>query len=655
MNKAVLFLAIVFHCWFSTTAQDIPFSEKFFPGRGSEVRAALSKITAGDEYFLYGKQTEYKFAIPFYESAQKFNPSNASLNYKLGACYLMVHKKELALQHLNKAIDLNPELEQHAYYYQALALQKLTKWDEAILVYTKYGELIKGSIPIEDVTRKIEECKNGKVLSAKPIKVRIENLGATINTQSAEYTPLITADESKLYFTSRRLGGTGNQTDGEDLDYFEDIYVSDQVNGQWTISRNLGPPVNTVSHDAGAGLSPDGKTLFVFMGKKNGGDILVSRFETGSWTTPGEMGKNISTRYHESTACISGDGKTFYFSSDRPGGYGGRDIYKSVWDSTKKQWGTAINLGSLVNTQYDEEGAYLHSSGSTLYFSSKGHNSIGGYDIFYSVLYQGNWQKPTNAGYPLNTPDDDVYFVISGDGNHGYYSSVRNETFGETDIYKITFLSEADKPVARMLALSGVVTDATTRKPVAATLELTDMDSQASLGKYMSDKNTGTYSIILPAGKRYGLFAFAGNYLFESALFEVADTVTYRDSLFNIVLKPLESGNSIVLNNVFFDTDKSTLKEASFNTLNKLAKLMQDYDALTAEIGGHTDSDGKDDYNMKLSESRARSVAEYLVAAGIEKSRVTFKGYGESKPLFPNTTAENMAKNRRIEFRVNSR
>jgi len=639
----------------SLHAQDLPFSERFFPNSPDSLKNAQIELQNGDDYFYSGNTAIYKFAIQHYESANKFNHYNASLNYKLGVCYLMAHQKDLALTHLQKAIELNPEVESEAYYYLGLTYQMMLRWDEAITQYFHYGELVKGTEPVGNVNRRIEECRNGKEILMKPVRVKIENLGATINSKGPEYTPLITADESALFFTSRRPGSTGDETDIDDLEYYEDIYTSEKINGQWTVAKNLGPTVNTPLHDAGAGLSTDGQILFVFKGGRNNGDILISNKNKGDWSIPVDPGKYINTKYHESSACLSPDKSTLYFSSDRPGGYGGRDLYNSQWDSTKKIWGPAVNMGKVVNSEYDEEGVYMHPIGNTLYFSSKGHTSMGGYDVFYSTLLNGNWQKPLNVGYPVNTPDDDVYFVISANSDHAYYATVKDDTFGETDLYRITYLAEADKPISRMMVLKGMITDATTDLPMAATIEIVDLNKQEHIGNYSSDSKTGKYLISLPAGKKYGAFVYSKGYLFESTYFDVADSITYVENIYDVALKPMETGSDVVLTNIFFDSGSPEIKKESEPVLKDLAKIMTDNPTLTIEISGHTDNEGDDKLNLKLSENRAKNVVEFMIAQGISKERLSYKGYGETKPLFPNNTPENRMKNRRIEFKVNSK
>ncbi len=636
-------------------AQDLPFTEQFFSGNADSLKKALIDIQSGDDYFLSGNTSIFKHAIPFYENASKFNSSNASLNYKLGVSYLMAHKKNMALTHLLKAVELNPEVELDVYYYLGLTYQVLLRWDEAITQYFHYGELVKGKEPIDDVNRRIEECRNGKELVKNPVNVKIENLGANINTLYAEYSPLITADESELYFTSRRPNFSSFEKDLEDLEFYEDIFVSEKIKDRWTDAKKLGSIVNTPLHDAGAGLSLDGQILFVFKGGRNSGDILMSYKNKSEWTAPIDPGKNINTKFHESSACLSPDGNTIYFSSDRPEGYGGRDLYKSNWDAIKKNWEPAINIGKTINTGFDEEGVYMHPSGNTLYFSSKGHNSMGGYDVFYSTLVNGSWQAPVNIGYPVSTPDDDVYFVVSANNEHAYYASVNDDSFGETDLYKITFLSESDKPISRMTVLKGVITDANTGLPLEATIELMDLNKQERIGNFNSDSRTGKYIISLPSGKKYGAFVYLKGYLFESTSFDIADTVTFKETIYDVKLKPIEAGNDMVLNNIFFDSGKDEIKNESEASLMSLVKVMKSYPDMKVEISGHTDNEGEDSFNLNLSENRAKNVAGFIISNGINESRLKYSGYGETKPRFPNDTPENRMKNRRIEFKITSK
>jgi outer membrane protein OmpA-like peptidoglycan-associated protein len=655
-GKVIRFL-IVFFCILtsSVNAQDIPFSESFFPDKPNELKNAILEISKGDDYFTSGNTRVYKHAITFYENASRFNGSNADLNFKLGACYIMARKKQLALEHLKKAIQLNPEVNPEVHFYLGYTNQLLLLWNEAISEYSLYAELIKNQEPVDNIQRRIEECRNGIELVKKPVQVKIENLGLAVNSKNAEYSPLINADESSLFFTSRRSVNGIESTDPEDLDYYEDIFTSDKVNNKWSPARNLGPLVNTPTHDASAGLSLDGHILFVFKGDRNNGDILMSYLDKGEWTKPVDPGKNINTKFHESSACLSPDGNILYLSSDKPGGYGGRDIYISKWNPLQKLWGAPINAGKTINTPYDEEGIYMHPSGTTIYFSSKGHNSMGGYDVFYSTITNGIFNSPVNIGYPVNTPDDDVYFAVSADGNRAYYASVIDEGYGEKDLYQVTFLSNTDKPLSSMSVLKGYILDEKTHQPLTAHIELIDLNKQEKIGTYTSDSKTGKYIVSLPSGRKYGAFVYVDGYLFESNNFDIPDSASYKEIVMDMNMKSIDEGNNIILNNIFFDLDNAQVQNQSTATLLSMVRLMKEYTTLKVEISGHTDSDGSDDYNMKLSENRSKNVVEFLVSNGIEASRLTYKGYGESKPLYPNDSNESKAKNRRIEFRITSK
>ncbi len=447
--------------------------------------------------------------------------------------------------------------------------------------------------------------------------------------------------------------------DQRDQLFFEDIYLSTKLNGKWIPAKNLGQVVNTLSHDAAAGLSPDGHTLIVFKGDKNSGDILISKLVKGYFTKPVDAGKNINTKYHESAACLSPDGNTLYFVSDKPGGFGGRDIYKSRWNDVSKVWLPAENLGDTINTPYDEEGVFMHPDGRTLYFASQGHNTMGGYDIFYSSYESnGKWSSPVNIGYPVNTPDDDVFFVVSASGTHGYYASIRKEGLGEKDLYMITFKEEEKTastpaiPKSRMAILKGVVRNANTKEPLAANIELIDLEKGEHIGNFDTDSKTGQYLVSLPAGRNYGAVAYSEGFLFESDHFNVSDTAAYSEIIMDIDMKPLEEGNNIILTNIFFDTDRFDLKAQSKDILDRVVKLMKDFSTLKVEISGHTDNVGKDEYNQRLSEDRAQSVVEYLIQQKISEKRLTYVGYGETRPFATNDTEEGRAKNRRIEFKI---
>lgn len=648
--KTFFLLFILISNLLPANAQDVPFNLDNFPGKNVELQNALLNIEKGDAVY-YQQPPLYQLAILDYIKAQLFNGESAELNYKLGVCYLNSNDKYKAFEYIKKAWSLNPTVDPMIHYYLGRCHQLNLEWDNAIDEYNQFLVGMQSEEKRKAAYKRIEECTNGKELMKKPLHVKIENLGTIINTPFPEYTPLISADESVLFFTSRREDTFGGEVDPDQQQYFEDIYKSSKVGGKWVKAKNLGPPVNTKSHDAGAGLSLDGHTMFVFKGDKNSGDILVSKLVNGVWIKPEDAGRNINTKFHESSACLSPDGNTLYFVSDKPGGHGGRDIYKSRWDDHNKIWLKAENLGDSINTSYDEEGVFMHPDGRTLYFSSQAHTCMGGYDIFYSSYINNAWSAPVNIGYPVNTADDDVFFEVSADNKHGYYASVRKEGYGEKDIYLVTFLKD-EKPLSKMSILKGVIRNAVTREPLAANIELIDLEKSEHIGNFTTDSKTGQYLISLPAGRNYGAVAYSEGFLFESDHFNIADTSSYSEINMDIEMKPMTEGNNIVLTNIFFDSDKFDLKNESKDILDRVIKLMRDFPAWKVEISGHTDNIGSVEYNQRLSESRAKSVVDYLITEGISKDRLTYVGYGESRPFTSNETNDGKQKNRRIEFKI---
>jgi len=681
MKKVLLLLTILFAVQF-TYAQNVDFDKKNFKDNVKGFKQAMDSIKEGDKYYEMPIEWHYH-SIPFYLYANTFNPNNAMLNYKIGACYLTPFSpfKIMAIPYLEKAYSLNPNIAPDIHYLLGRAYHINMEWDKAIKEYNNYGmtlDVKKNAPEIADTKKKIQECKNGKELVKHPTNVFIDNVGPSINTQYREYGPIISADESELIFTSRRPNTTGGKLADDGL-YFEDLYISLFRNGKWLPATNMGAPINTAEHDATAGLSPDGQILYIYK-DENGGDIYQSFLEGDEWSAPKEMGGKINSKSHESSVSLAPDNKTLYLVSDRPGGFGDRDIYKVVLND-KAKWGEPQNLGPVINTQYAEEGVDMQADGKTLFFSSQGHNSMGGFDVFKSSRdTAGKWSEPENLGYPVNTPGDDVFFSISASGKHGYYASVRKEGYGETDIYMITFLGE-EKPVAlsnednllagstgvvtdammtsavavnktKMTLLKGVITDSTTHLPLEASIELVDNKKNLVIADFKSNSKTGKYLVSLPAGTNYGIAVKADNYLFYSANFDIPDTAVYQVVEKDVALQSLNVGSRIVLRNIFFDFDKATLRSESTAELDRLINLLTTYAKLKIEISGYTDNKGSQAYNQKLSEARSKSVVDYLIKHGIAADRLTYKGYGMDNPIATNETDEGRQQNRRTEFKI---
>ncbi len=685
MKKLLIILALAFAAQ-ATAQTDTPFEKEFFPADKEGLKIAKDNIKAGDKIFSQGNNAYFNLALPFYKSAQDFNPNNAEVNYKLGVCYLYSPYKRKSISYLQKSVGFNPNYDTYNInYLLGRAYHLNEEWDKALKAYRQQLEVLRlqnGQEEEYKVIRKyLAEVENGKLLSQNPERAWIDNLGPAINTAAPEYAPLISTDESLLIITARRENTTGGQRDEMDNLPNEDLYFSRNVGGEWAPLANMGEGVNSTAHDASSGLSPDGKTLFVFKGTlKGGGDIYVSNLNQGLWSKPKTLGKNINTAAHESAASLSYDGTLLYFISERDGGMGGRDIYVSQWDGKKEEWGVAQNLGGIVNSQYDEDGVYIHPDGKTIYFSSKGHNSMGGNDIFYSEMKEGKWASPVNIGYPINTPDDDVFFVVAADGRTAYYSSIRDEGYGEKDVYRITFLGPEKQPVlnveeqlfagrpernievaiqpevkirtSKMTLLKGIVLDDATGEPVEAKIDLIDNRTSGVLATFTTEKSTGAYLVSLPAGRNYGINVNADKYLFNSMNFDIPDTAFYREFYAVIRLKRIKIGESIVLRNIFFDYKAYTIRGESEAELARLGALIIENPQIKVEISGHTDNVGGDKYNQDLSENRAKAVVEYLVGKGVPADRLSYKGYGKSQPIATNDTPEGRQENRRTEFKI---
>lgn len=639
---------------FSFSQVDVKFSPANFPGRTGEVKIAKKQIKNAD--ILVFNEKQYEEGMKLYNKAYELNPDNSFLNFKIGYCYYNTTHKYDCLYYFVKAYELNPKVDKKIAYYLGRGYHLNYNFNEAIKFYNEYSASLKLDEEIDEVNKYITECRNGKDLLKDTTKVEIVNLGNNVNTEYREYGPMVTADGSKLYFTSRRKNTTGGIIAADGM-YFEDIYEATKTENGWTKARSVGTPLNTKMHDAVVGLSPDGQRLFIYM-DQNGGDIYVSELKGSKWLKPVSISSNINTKNHESAACISYDNKTLYFISDNPAiSMGGRDIFYSTMDKYGN-WSPPTNIGNKVNTPYDEVDIFLHPDGRTMYFSSKGHNTMGGFDIFRTTKSaDGQWSTPVNIGYPINTTLDDAFFVTTASGKTAYYASVRPEGYGLHDLYELRF--PADEVVAeedRVLVtlVKGTVKDAVTTYPLEANIEIIDNIANEVVATFVTNSQSGAYIINLPSGKNYGINVSKDGYLFHSENFNIADTAEYNEVIIDIDLQRIEVGTTIVLKNIFFDYDKATLRPESFAELDRVVGILNKQSKLKIEISGHTDNKGSFEYNKQLSKARAKTVVDYLISKGISADRLTFEGYAFEKPIATNDTDEGRQLNRRVEFKVTS-
>ena len=473
---------------------------------------------------------QYYDALRTYKKLYKKAPGNAQLNYRIGLCFVELKQMDTAIFHLEKALSIDTTINSKVYYALGRAYQYNGDLDKAIDNYYKYKSTLS---PKQNerhfVNVYLRQCLTAKEMMANPVNVKIRNLGKAINSKYVDAAPSITADGKTLIFTSRRKENIGGKIDPATEDYYDDVWVShwNDETKTWGKAENIGKPINTEFYDGNLSISPDGNMIFVYRNQLNvtkSGDIYVSKKKSdGTWGRPRNIDdKYINTSYFESSACITADGKTLYFVSERQrGGLGQGDIYKA--EKEGRHWGKPVNLGPVINTPDDEIGVYIHPDGKTLFFSSNGHNTMGMHDIFVSHMDEnGNWSKPVNLGYPINTTKDEIHFVLTTDRKTAYISSTREGGFGKNDIYAVDmsryFKSNENlsKDLAQKISgpplciLKGAIIDSKTSQPIKTSIIVKNLSTNKTKIVYANEK--GEYFVTLPAGYKYSLTAKSKGY-----------------------------------------------------------------------------------------------------------------------------------------------
>ena len=431
----------------------------------------------------------------------------------------------------------------------------------------------------------------------------------------------------------------------------EDFYVSfRRSDGTWTRAVSVGPPLNTRGNEGAQTIGPGGQYMYFTACDRPDGlgrcDIYYSTFNGRSWSAPVNIGGPVNTQYWESQPSISADGKTLFFVSNRPGGFGGLDIWISKMGDDGN-WQDPVNAGDAINSAGDEVTPFIHFDGKTLYFSSNGRPNLGGFDIYVTRLgSDGKWSEPLNVGYPINTHNDEMGLAIESNGYRAYYSSTT--TAGrQKDLFYFD-LHEEVRP-ERVSYLRGRVFDFDTRRRLKAGYELINLTTGKLVDRAFTTDD-GQFLVCLPSGFTYGLNVSAEGYLFYSENFPFEDDYTeFRPLVKDIYLSLIRPGEKLVLYNVLFNINSSVLLQNSLPELETLLKLLTENKGLRVEIGGHTDDTGSDELNQRLSEERALSVVRFLAGRGIDPKRLSHKGYGKSMPVKDNTTAEGRRLNRRTE------
>lgn len=630
----------------------------------------------------------FRDAREFYLEAYKYNPDNPELNYMIGKCYLFTDNKFESIKYIKKAFDLKPEVNADIRLLLGMAYHQINEFDNAL---EEYNLFLKGlptkqqSVYTDKVNTLIRQCKHGRELVLDPQRVVINNLGEGVNSVFDEYSVAMDSEESEMYYTSRRQLTVKSKRSILDDKFFEDIYYSKNKDGKWQTSDRVSHKITgkkNNTHMAVVGISPDKSKLYIYKGRENSGDLFVAEFkpEKEKWGKPKPI-KKFNSKHRETSVCISSDeSKLFFISSNEKDSYGGTDIYFSE-KTAKGKWGKPKNIGNTINTFNNEVGVSLSSNDSVLFFSSMGHNSMGGYDVFRSELQDVNlWSKPENLGYPINTPNDDVFYFEAEDGKEAYYSSNRESGIGGLDIYKLIYLGSEKQmelgtfavPLAGLtpgsiyfeesklldidtrITMRGFITDSENKEPVIGKLELIDQDTDEIVAIAISD-STGNYSVRVDEAKNYGIDINAKGYLMYLDIIDLSNESYEEVVIRNFELDRVEVGAKMILKNIYFEVGKADLKPESYGTLNSVVKLMENNPSLVLEISGHTDNVGSKKYNENLSRARAKSCVDYLTGQGIAENRLQYKGYGFQFSIFPNDSDENKAKNRRVEFKIISK
>ena len=615
-------------------------------------------VQKGDRFY---QRKDYGNALRNYKEALALDPDDPQTNYKAGISALHEDNFSQAVICLERAYLADPEIDPDISYHIGMAYQKNHQFEKAREHFLAIKEKNKRLAHI--ATQKINECILGDSLMKIPVNGSVEILPAPVNSSFSEFAPLITGDGNTLVFTSDKSPDVYEVKSGTNS---EDVYISKKVSGAWSAPEKIGSAINVKLNEAATFMSADGKTLLLYY-EDGGGDIYTSVFVDGGWSKPEPLNKFINhPQYRESSACISPDGKRLYFSSNRPGGRGGFDIYVCILGDNG-QWGRPSNLGSTINTRGDEEWPSLHADGMTFFFASTGHATLGDYDIFKTVLQQGKWSRPQNLGYPINTSAYEAHFMVNESGTTGYFSSLRTEKTASSDIYQVIFntstpqtnsvtaTTEDVSPPGENKAvtvLKGKVIDVDDTAPLQANIRLANNADKKIVASTTSDIN-GNFELAIPKGGNYGLTTERSGYLFNSMNFNLPEFNKYQEIDTHILMVKGAIGSKVILKNIFFDVNKSELKPESLSELENIRDLLARHPHWNIQINGHTDNVGPAEVNRALSLKRAQSVVAYLIQQGISPARLRAKGFGSEKPLVSNDDEkEGRQINRRTEIEI---
>ncbi|HLF33511.1 MAG TPA: OmpA family protein [Cyclobacteriaceae bacterium] len=622
---------------------------------------------------IYKNSSAYIQARDAYLKVLDYDPENLRANFMAGLLFLNHVNKEQATQYFLKVHSLDPEYSFKLLYLIGRSYQYAMDFDNAIKYFDLYRIKLRSNpeysgedlVSLPEVLMRVRESERAKELVSHPLNYNITNAGSAINSEWPDYGPSTDAEGTMMIFTTRRAEDNTNEKLAEDKFPYEDIFISYKRIEKWTLAQNIGPGINRLYNESGLTLSKDGKQLYIYF-DEYAGDIYVSnRANDGSWQNPEPLEGSVNTRDKETSVTISPDGSVIFFVSDRPGTLGGLDIFYSI-RSRRGIWQDVKNIGPVINTASDEDFPFIDYDGKTLYFSSKGHNGMGGFDIYKTVYDSASetWVNPLNIGYPINTPDNDIAFISTRDGRTGYFSSVREGGSGYEDIYMFIIpevIRRMEDPVKTIISEPALIpvrvyisVKEENGDPIDAVVRIRN-DSE-NYARMISRINTGIYmtTSVLRVSSEYTVSAEKDGYMFANEKLMIpASSASEQNVDMALMLKKIQAGSSMVLRNIYFDFDKATLRPESFFEINKLYQMLTENSRLIAEIAGFTDNTGSLVYNYRLSYNRAKTVVDYLVKKGLDPAKIKAAGYGEGKPIASNDNEKDGRElNRRVEFKI---
>lgn len=584
----------------------------------------------------------FKGAIDILTKIIEKDPSYSAPYLRLATTYSVLQMKDSTLAYFERYTEVTPFSKVNPSLWVSIANMYFQKgnYQEANEALQKTNNQNRQASRTRHLSENIEFSL--KALE-NPKVIEITRLPDEINKFSLQYFPALTVDNQQIIYTAQ----------GPERD--ENLVISYKEDGKWKPAQPLSPSINSSFNEGACTISADGRTLIFTScnGRQSMGscDLYITRREGDIWSIPKNLGPKVNSIDWDSQPALSADGKTLYFASTRPGGIGARDIWVTYY--VDSDWTIPHNMGSNINTSEDDITPFIHVNGQSLFFSSKGRQGMGGYDIFLCTKEEDGWSRPVNLGYPINSFIDEVGIFITADGQTAYFSKekVQNGRVAKSELMK--FNIKNDTLVRNTSSyVTGRVLNEETNQPIQANFHMEDLNNRGIIYEVSSDSVTGRYFLVLTQGNEYGVFVSKENFLFEDLSFFAASNSALEPDTIDIFLKPIKDGVSMILENVYFGFNEYVLDERSETELNQIYKYLNDNPNLTVLIEGHTDNIGTEDYNQELSTKRAGSVYNYLLDKGIQADRLSSRGFGSSQPIESNDTEEGQQRNRRIEFRV---